>query len=522
MNQAEEQKKNGKVWLVGAGPSDPGLLTVKAKQVLERAEVVVYDALVGTAILAMIPEQAEKINVGKRSSHHLMRQEQISELLAAKAKEGKRVVRLKGGDPFLFGRGGEELEVLAARQVPYEVVPGVTSAIAVPAYQGIPVTHRDYCSSVHIITGHKREGQEYDIDFDALVRTKGTLIFLMGVAALKDICQGLLNAGMRPDMPAALLAKGTTSAQERIVSTVSGLHDAVEAHGAVTPAIIVVGEVCALAEEFSWTEQLPLSGIRVFVTRPRELAGTLSEKLRTLGAEVVEVPAIRTAARSGDPEFENAVRHAGEYDWIVFTSPTGVRVFFEELKKLRLDLRSLASAKIAVIGTGSAKELEKYGVYTDLMPEIYDGEHLGRALAGAAQDGEKILIPRAAIGNRELIEELRAAKNREEENKNLEITDIASYDTLYGLDASGDPAIDLDQELAKGRNDYLLFTSASTVRGFAAAAPKTDYSGLRAVCIGRQTEAAAAALGMKTRTAQTASIDSLIEKLLELIAGALY
>ena len=223
VNEMKTVKGAGKVWLVGAGPSDAGLFTLKGHQVLTDAEVVVYDALVGPAILAMIPDTAEAINVGKRSSNHTMRQEQISELLAEKAKEGKRVVRLKGGDPFLFGRGGEELEVLIREGISYEVVPGVTSAISVPAYQGIPVTHRDYCSSVHIITGHKREGEACDIDFEALVRTRGTLVFLMGVSALEMICEGLLAAGMKKDMPAALLSKGTTAAQKRIVATVSTL-----------------------------------------------------------------------------------------------------------------------------------------------------------------------------------------------------------------------------------------------------------------------------------------------------------
>ena len=244
-------KNTGKVWLVGAGPSDPGLFTLKGKQVLEEAEVVVYDALAGQAILNMIPDTAEAINVGKRSSNHTMAQEKINELLVTKAKEGKRVVRLKGGDPFLFGRGGEEIELLAKEHVPYEVVPGITSAISVPAYQGIPVTHRDFCSSVHIITGHKRAGKSYDIDFEALVRTKGTLVFLMGVSSLGDICRGLLEAGMVPDKPAALLIRGTTSSQERIVATVGTLEAEVMRRGARTPAIIVVGDVCALAEELS-------------------------------------------------------------------------------------------------------------------------------------------------------------------------------------------------------------------------------------------------------------------------------
>lgn len=512
-----KQNGCGKVWLVGAGPSDPGLFTLKGRQVLEDAEVVVYDALVGPGILAMIPDTAETINVGKRSSHHTMRQEQISEVLAEKALEGKRVVRLKGGDPFLFGRGGEELEVLVREGVPYEVVPGVTSAIAVPAYQGIPVTHRDFCSSVHIITGHKREGEAYNIDFEALVRTKGTLVFLMGVSSLGAICDGLLKAGIRPEMPAALLARGTTAAQNRIVATVATLPETVARHGAITPAIIVVGEVCALADEFSWAEKRVLGGVRVFVTRPKELAGTLSLRLRKLGAEVVEIPAIQTKAREGGA-FAGALDTVDAFDWIVFTSPTGVRIFFEEMKRKKLDVRRLAKTRFAVIGSGSEKELEKYGFYGDLMPEVYDGEHLGMALAAvceeelAKKDTEKslrILIPRAAIGNQELISALAQVSG-------MEVSDVPTYDTYYGLDTEEEtPALDLAAELSSGGRDYVIFTSASTVKGFAAAAAGLDDTKVRAICIGRQTKEAADALGMQTWMSEKASIDSLIDKLME-------
>lgn len=512
-----KQNGCGKVWLVGAGPSDPGLFTLKGRQVLEDAEVVVYDALVGPGILAMIPDTAETINVGKRSSHHTMRQEQISEVLAEKALEGKRVVRLKGGDPFLFGRGGEELEVLVREGVPYEVVPGVTSAIAVPAYQGIPVTHRDFCSSVHIITGHKREGEAYNIDFEALVRTKGTLVFLMGVSSLGAICDGLLKAGIRPEMPAALLARGTTAAQNRIVATVATLPETVARHGAITPAIIVVGEVCALADEFSWAEKRVLGGVRVFVTRPKELAGTLSLRLRKLGAEVVEIPAIQTKAREGGA-FAEALDTVDAFDWIVFTSPTGVRIFFEEMKRKKLDVRRLAKTRFAVIGSGSEKELEKYGFYGDLMPEVYDGEHLGMALAAVCEeeltkkDTEKslrILIPRAAIGNQELISALAQVSG-------LEVSDVPTYDTYYGLDTEEEtPAFDLAAELSSGGRDYVIFTSASTVKGFAAAAAGLDDTKVRAICIGRQTKEAADALGMQTWMSEKASIDSLIDKLME-------
>lgn len=490
----------GKVWLVGAGPSDTGLFTLKGREVLERAEVVVYDALVGQGILNMIPAGAKLIHVGKRASCHTMPQEEISRILVREAKEGKRVVRLKGGDPFVFGRGGEELELLCEHGIPYEVVPGVTSAVAVPAYSGIPVTHRDFCSSLHIITGHKKKDQSYDIDFEALVRTKGTLVFLMGVSALGDICQGLLAHGMDVDMPAAILQKGTTAAQKRIVATVSTLKQEVERQGVETPAIIVVGKVCSLAEEFAWYEKLPLAGKKILVTRPKELISAMAEKLRAKGAEVLELPAIRTVPIQPNEALAAAFERLSDYDWVTFTSPTGVRVFFDAMKENGKDVRSLAGAKIAVIGSGTKKALEERGLFADLMPEVYDGKALGEAMAEACRPGERVLIPRAAIGNHELIAELQKVGH-------LEVDDVATYDTLY----ESSPLIDERAEFENGNIDYAVFTSASTVKGFAQAVKGLDFGKVRAVCIGKQTRAAADALGMETYMAEKATMDSVVE-----------
>lgn len=520
----------GKVYLVGAGPGDAGLLTLKGRAVLAAAEVVVYDALVGSAILAWIPETAEAINVGKRSSNHTMPQESISELLVRKAREGRQVVRLKGGDPFLFGRGGEEIELLVREGIAYEVVPGVTSAVAVPAYQGIPVTHRDFCSSVHIVTGHKRAGESYDIDFEALVRTRGTLVFLMGVASLGAICRGLMDAGMDPGTPAALLMQGTTASQGRIVATVATLTAEAEAHGARTPAIIIVGKVCSLAGEFEWYNQLPLGGVRVVLTRPRDLAGETAGRLRALGAEVLELPAICTRRIPENGRLRQALRRIETYQWLVFTSPTGVRVFFEELAEQRFDLRRLGGIRIAVIGTGTCRELEKRGLYADLMPEIYDGAHLGAALYEACADGERILIARASLGNRELTDALaghgscnaadvsspsgdqgQAEIPAAGPGKHLQVDDLAIYDTTYEHCAVDSVC----SVIEAGEFDYAMFTSASTVRGFAAAAGELDFTQVKAVCIGKQTCAAAEKLGMQTFTAKQATIDSLIARLVE-------
>lgn len=489
----------GKVWLVGAGPGDIGLFTLKGMEVLQKADVVVYDSLVGQGVLAKVPTEARLINVGKRADKHTMPQEQINQVLLEEAQKGYRVVRLKGGDPFLFGRGGEELELLTENDIPYEIVPGVTSSIAVPAYNGIPVTHRDFCSSVHIITGHRRAGKEYDIDFKALVNTKGTLVFLMGIAALEDICHGLLDAGIDPDMPAAVLQKGTTADQKRVVATVGTLKQEVDRQGIETPAIIVVGKVCKLADEFGWYEKLPLAGWKVLVTRPKGRSSRTADELRKKGAEVLELPSIRTVALEDQSELYQALDKIKEYQWIVFTSPTGAEIFFDELKKAHKDIRSLAGAQIAAIGQGTAKVLEDRGILVNLIPEVYDGDSLGEALAEKLQGGEKILLPRARKGNQNLSKILK--------EHGAQVNDITTYDTVY----ESSRLIQIDKEIENRSIDCVVFTSASTVKGFVESTSLTDYSHVTAACIGKQTEAAADAYGMQTYMSEKATIDSLIE-----------
>ncbi|MBR5931840.1 MAG: uroporphyrinogen-III C-methyltransferase [Lachnospiraceae bacterium] len=491
---------NGKVWLVGAGPGDAGLFTLRGKEVLEDAEVVVYDALVGAGVLAMIPEKAELIFAGKRSGNHYLKQEDTNRILLEEAQKGKKVVRLKGGDPFLFGRGGEELELLAENDIPFEIVPGITSAFAVPAYNGIPVTHRDFCSSVHVITGHKRSNNAYDIDFSALVHTKGTLIFLMGIAALPDICKGLLDAGMDPATPAAVLERGTTADQHRIEGTLGTLEQICSETEVLTPAIIVVGKVAALAEEFAWYEKRPLAGIKAAVTRPKELVSGLSAMLRKEGAEVLEMPAIEVHPVSDKRPLQDAIGKLadGQYDWIVFTSPSGVRIFMEELLQ-DADIRTLANVKIASIGKGSEKALNGYGLKSDFLPSVFDGETLGKELAALCKGGERIFIPRAKIGNKELVEELSKA--------GAVVDDVATYDTFY----ENSRVIDEHAAMESGDCDLAVFTSASTVKGFAESLKGLDFTKVNAVCIGRQTCEAAEAYGMKTWTASKATLTDLVE-----------
>ena len=493
--------KKGQVILVGAGPGDPELLTIKGRKAIESAEVVVYDRLVGQAIFDLIPENAERINVGKESSHHTVPQEQINQILLEKALEGKKVVRLKGGDPFLFGRGGEELELLSEHGVSFQEVPGITSAIAVPAYAGIPVTHRDCCSSLHIITGHQRAGKPLSINFEALVQTKGTLVFLMGVSALGEICRGLLDAGMEPDMPAAVIEKGTTPSQRPILATLSTLPETAKAEKVKSPAIIIVGKVCAYSHQFDWFDHLPLKGKTVIVTRPKERAGTLSERPRALGAAVTEFPCIETHPLIPCPEMEEAVDNIGRYEWLVFTSPAGVSTLMELLERTGRDVRALGAIKLAAIGPGTDRELRKHGLRADLIPEIYDGTHLGQALC-EAKPARKVLILRAQWGTKALTDAL--------DEGTISYDDVRCYETRY----TAPNTEEVRELLVPGT--IVTFTSASTVTGFVSAlGENTDFSAITAACIGQQTEAAAHQYNLHTITAEKATMDALIQRIVE-------
>lgn len=487
----------GMVTLVGAGPGDPGLLTVKGRQALEEAQVVVYDRLVGPEVLALIPEDAEAIDVGKRAAHHPVPQEQISQILLEQAQLGKRVVRLKGGDPFLFGRGGEELELLAEHHIPFQEVPGITSAIAAPAYAGIPVTHRDWASSLHIVTGHQRAGKELSIDFEALVRAGGTLVFLMGVSALEAICQGLLQAGMDPATPAAVVERGTTPEQRRVSASLTQLPQAARQAEVASPAVIVVGGVCALADDFDWYDALPLKGARILVTRPRDRAGTLSRRLRALGALVTEFPCIETVPISPCPAAEEALGQLEQYGWLCLTSPAGADCLWGLLTGMGRDARALGGVKLAAIGPGTAKALAQYGLRADLVPEVYDAAHLGEVLARRA-GAEKVLILRAQEGSPQLTAAL--------DQEGIAWEDIPVYTTRYDNPQSAQ----LRQALEAGELDLVTFTSASTVKGFAASiGPGADFSRITGVCIGPQTAAQAGQLGIPHVVAQRADMDAL-------------
>lgn len=502
--------EKGKVWLVGAGPGDIGLLTKKAIEVIEQAEFIAYDALVGEEILCMLPEKAEKVSVGKRSGKHSIPQEETNRLILDEALKGKKVVRLKGGDPFVFGRGGEELELLVKYNIPFEVVPGITSAIAVPAYAGIPVTHREYTSSFHVITGHPQRGGRDRINYAALVKMDATLVFLMSVRSMGVVMENLMEAGMDPCMPAAVLEQGTRYCQRRIISTVGNLEKDAEKEEIQTPAIIVVGKVCALSKEFSWYEKRELSGRQIVVTRTRSKAGQLTRKLREIGAEVLEFPMIDTKPVCSEcVDLKDLWSEVpGREIWLTFTSPTGVETFFgttlaEKKTDLRKLLRKGVELKFAAIGESTAKRVEDYGWQADLIPAIYNGKELGKKLSQTVGKNAVVYLLRAEESSEELTAEL--------DERKIDYRDIAIYKTLCRQESYLRDV--LIEKMEYGAIDYVTFTSASTVRGFVEVMKGMDFSKVKALCIGEQTAREAEKYKMEIEISDRATIDGMVAKL---------
>jgi uroporphyrinogen III methyltransferase/synthase len=489
----------GKVWLVGAGPSDPGLLTIKGKAALDQAEVVVYDQLVGEGILGMIPRSAKKINVGKYSGNHTVVQDRINEILLEEALEGKRVVRLKGGDPFLFGRGGEELELLCEHGVPYEIVPGITSAISVPAYAGIPVTHRDFTSSLHIITGHRKKGCKESINYKSLVALgETTLVFLMGVAALSDICKGLIDAGMDQTTPAAILERGTTAKQRKIIATIATLPEEAIKQNIGTPGIIVVGKVCSLSETFAWAEKRQLGGARVVVTRPKDKVSSLATKLYDLGAEVVMLSGSYTKPIEDNTQLTEVLTTIKDYKWILFASEVAVDIFFDSLWQQQIDIRSLWNCHFAAVGPTTRNAIEKRGIRVDYMPKKYYGIELAKGIEAIAQPQDKVLVLIPKETDSELANYLSTTK--------VHMKAVPVYEIAY----------ENNEQVNIEETDIVTFTSASTVRSFVNTMKDMDFHTIQAVCIGELTAKEAAFYGMKITVAKEATIDSLIESVIEL------
>ncbi|MDN5347789.1 MAG: uroporphyrinogen methyltransferase / synthase [Clostridia bacterium] len=501
----------GKVYLIGAGPGDAGLLTIKGKRCLEKAEVVVYDRLVNPALLAYAPREAERIYAGKAPHRHAMLQEEINALLVEKARAGKIVARLKGGDPFIFGRGGEEALALAEAGIPFEVVPGVTSAVAAPAYAGIPVTHRGLASTVTFITGNEDPQKEQsEIDWQAIAQNKGTLVFLMGMANLGAIADKLVAYGRPPETPVTLIRWGTRAEQETLSGTLADIESRAKKTGFSNPAVILVGEVTRLREELAWAEKRPLFGRRIVITRPRQQAQAMAEMVEDLGGEALIFPVIRTLPPLTWEPLDQALRNLQQYDWAIFTSANGVNFFFDRLKNLGLDVRRFYGVRLAAIGPATAAALEERGLIPDFQPAEYRAEAIAAGLAGRV-DGKKVLLPRADIARPLLAEELRRA--------GAEVTEVAAYRTVpAGEDMQG-----LKEMLAEGKIAAVTFTSSSTVKNLLhALGPEArDLLARTALaCIGPVTAATAREAGLKVAvTAQEYTVPGLVAALTRYFGG---
>lgn len=500
------EKKPGKVYLVGAGPGDPALLTLRGKECLERADVVLYDFLANPVLLDFAPASAERIYVGRRGRGHYPNQEEINRLLIEHARSGKTVIRLKGGDPFVFGRGGEEAEAVAGAGIPFEIVPGVTSAVAAPAYAGIPVTHRMMASTVTFVTGHEDPAKGGEtLEWPRLATAQGTLVFLMGVKNLPAIVANLLREGKSPDTPVAVIRWGTRTSQRTVVGTLATIVAMATEAQIEPPSVIVIGEVVRLRERLNWFETKPLFGRRVLVTRAREQAGALSRLLVDLGAEPVECPTIRIVPPPSWTELDEAVANLKTYQWLVFTSVNGVRPFMERLARRGLDGRALAGLKLCCIGPRTAEALEAYGLRADLVPSAYQAEGLIEAMKAAGVAGQRVLIPRAAVAREILPDQLRTL--------GADVRVVTAYRTVM---PEGDA--ERVKDLLRNRALHVLtFTSSSTVRNFCGLfADREELSRLThstvVACIGPVTAKTAEEEGLPvTVTAAENTVPSLVE-----------
>ncbi|HUR79171.1 MAG TPA: uroporphyrinogen-III C-methyltransferase [Thermoanaerobaculia bacterium] len=494
----------GIVYLVGAGPGDARLLTLRAAELIAKADLIALDALVSKDIAAMIPKSTEVVYVGKRAAAHALPQEQINQLLVSEAKKGKRVVRLKGGDPFVFGRGGEEAQELIAAGVPVEIVPGISSAIAGPAYAGIPVTHRSHATSVTLVTAHEAESGSTGIQWPALAQLDGTIVFMMGFANLPAICHKLIEHGMSGDRGCAVVSKATRPDQRTVVGTLRNIEARVAETNLETPALIVVGDVVKLHETLNWFESKPLFGKRIVVTRAREQASELKRLLEDAGAEVLQFPTIEIAPPASWDSLDAAI--ASKYDWLVFTSTNGVSAFFARLFAAGKDVRALAGTKIAAVGQSTADDLRARGVNPDAVPERFISTELLPLLA-ADQTGIRTAVIRAEEGRDELITELR---------KRGGTVDLAIAYRTVAADTNLD---ELRARIEANQIDVVTFTSASTVDHFFA---KLDPGRALLASIGPTTSEAIQKHGRTADiVARNATIAALLEAVIEHTAATL-
>lgn len=502
---------NGTVFLVGAGPGDPRLLTVGAMECMKRAEVVVYDHLADESILSYAPADAELIYVGKQSCKHTMRQEDINVLLADKAAEGKTVVRLKGGDPFVFGRGGEEALLLLERGIPFEILPGVTSAVSVPAYAGIPVTHRGVAVSFAVVTGHEDPTKAHsNIRWEHLATGVDTLVFLMGVANIPVITKKLIEHGRPADTPAAFIRWGTHPEQETYVTTVGEAAETVVRAGIRPPAIFIVGDVVKLRDKLRWFDRpatRPLFGKRILVTRARVQASALTEKLTALGAACIEAPVIRIAPPAdGYAALDGAIAELNAYQWLIFTSVNGVEHFFARLHAAGKDTRALGYARVAAIGAATSAALRAFGIRADLVPPEFRAEAVAEELRPLLPPRARILLPRAQEARDVLPDTLRA--------HGAIVDVVAAYETVPEIE---DAAI--AQRLASGEIDMVTFTSSSTVKNLVKMLGNiTPLQQVKIACIGPVTADTARSFALEPDiVAKEYTIDGLVRSIKEYI-----
>jgi uroporphyrinogen III methyltransferase/synthase len=487
------------VYLVGAGPGDPGLMTQRALELIARADVILYDRLIPATALAGAPPHCERVYVGKTPGGRSMPQEEINALLVRHGRQAGTVVRLKGGDPFVFGRGGEEAEALTAEQIEFEVVPGVTAGVAAPAYAGIPVTNRDEASAVAFVTGHEDPGKEESaLDWDALARFPGTLVLYMGVRRLPEIAERLIAAGRAPDEPAAVIERGTSPSQRTVTAPLDRLAGAVAAADIAPPAITLIGPVARHRERLAWFERRPLHGRRVVVTRARAQASGLAATLRNLGAEVIEAPTIRIEPCQIEGELARAIEAIGEYDVVCLTSPNGADLLLDALAANGRDARALAGTTVAAIGPGTARALARRGIHPDIVPERSIAESLLASLAQLELNGKRVLVARAAEARDVLPDGLREG--------GAQVDVVALYETVD--ERVGDATI---EEIAAA--DYVTFTSSSTVTRFLQATGGVP-NGARVVSIGPVTTTTARDNGLEVHVeAERHDVDGLVQAL---------
>jgi uroporphyrinogen III methyltransferase/synthase len=502
-------KSKGAVYLVGAGPGDAGLLTLRGAELLRRADVVLYDALVNPELLQLAPPSAELISRGKNMA---MPQEKITALLIAKAREGKCVVRLKGGDPYIFGRGGEEAEALAAAKIPFEVVPGVSSIMAAPNYAGIPLTHREHCSSFTVFTGHSDSADAATaLRYEQIAKTPGTKVVLMGTDNLDDWTKSLIAQGMSPETPVAIVQWGTLGRQKSAAGTLATIAALAAKEKIIPPALTIVGDVVKLRKKLNWFEQRPLFGQRIVVTRPRgrdAVPTSFPKRLAELGAEVLEIPAIKTVPTTEKQDVVDVLLGLNAYDWLVFTSANGVTAFFDFFFKRFQDLRDLGGARIAAVGPATAAKLRELHLQVDLTPDEALGVKIAEAFTKEQSvENLKICLLRAGEANPDLPQAL--------EKLGAIVDDIAIYHTVAETeDASGAGASLLEQGV-----DWITFTSSSTVEHFHARfdLPKLlrKFPQIKLASIGPETSKTIRAFGLAPALeAKKHTTDGLIAELL--------